>query len=211
MLRFGSFILAGQYRQATKFTTKMATLSISSLIIWSAYRKACIDAFLSGSMWKGAWHFSKVYGRWPPVGTDLRLAGNGIADTRQSQSGSLAFRLIRTLCAGREAVSGVVPNLSSGILAESIAVPNANGRRADMPEENTLSSTLTLRRVYNLSVEGAHCYFANGVLVHNCDSATMALSHLRRIGLAVHETEVKRELAEEMMFKPEPKPLYGAI
>jgi predicted phage terminase large subunit-like protein len=44
-----------------------------------------------------------------------------------------------------------------------------------------------------------------------CDSATMALSHLRRIGLAVHETEVKRELAEEMMFKPEPKPLYGAI
>jgi len=43
------------------------------------------------------------------------------------------------------------------------------------------------------------------------DSATQALSHLRRIGLAVHEAEIKRDELEQMMFKPEPKPLYGAI
>lgn len=33
--------------------------------------------------------------------------------------------------------------------------------------------------VYNLTVEGAHCYYANGVLVHNCDTVTMALSYFR--------------------------------
>ncbi len=35
------------------------------------------------------------------------------------------------------------------------------------------------RPVYNLTVEGAHCYYANGVLVHNCDTVTMALSWFR--------------------------------
>lgn len=40
------------------------------------------------------------------------------------------------------------------------------------------------------------------------DSATQALSHLRRIGFAVHEVEVKREETEQMMFRPEPRPLY---
>jgi predicted phage terminase large subunit-like protein len=36
--------------------------------------------------------------------------------------------------------------------------------------------------VYNLTVEGAHCYFANGVLVHNCDSTVMALMRFRSGG-----------------------------
>jgi hypothetical protein len=37
--------------------------------------------------------------------------------------------------------------------------------------------------VYNLSVEGAECYFANGVLVHNCDAMTLALMRIRKGGL----------------------------
>lgn len=36
--------------------------------------------------------------------------------------------------------------------------------------------------VYNLSVEGAECYFANGVLVHNCDTTIMALMRFRNGG-----------------------------
>jgi predicted phage terminase large subunit-like protein len=37
-------------------------------------------------------------------------------------------------------------------------------------------------RVYNLSVEGAECYYANGVLVHNCDTTVMALMRYRNGG-----------------------------
>ena len=33
-----------------------------------------------------------------------------------------------------------------------------------------------MRHVYDLTVEGEHCYFANGILVHNC---TQALRFLR--------------------------------
>jgi hypothetical protein len=32
--------------------------------------------------------------------------------------------------------------------------------------------------VYNLTVEGAHVFYANGILVHNCDAASQALSFM---------------------------------
>jgi hypothetical protein len=38
--------------------------------------------------------------------------------------------------------------------------------------------------VYDLCVEDAHEYFANGVLVHNCmDASLYGSTHLRRMGL----------------------------
>ena len=36
--------------------------------------------------------------------------------------------------------------------------------------------------VFNLKVEGAHCFYANGLLVHNCDAMTQALSDLNKSG-----------------------------
>jgi predicted phage terminase large subunit-like protein len=39
--------------------------------------------------------------------------------------------------------------------------------------------------VYNLSVADAHCYYANGVLVHNCDSTVMAMLRFRQGGFIV--------------------------
>lgn len=37
----------------------------------------------------------------------------------------------------------------------------------------------TTKTVYNLTVEGAHCYYANGILVHNCDTVTQFLNWAR--------------------------------
>jgi hypothetical protein len=36
--------------------------------------------------------------------------------------------------------------------------------------------------VYNLSVAGAHCFYANDVLVHNCDCLIMSLMRFRQGG-----------------------------
>ena len=36
--------------------------------------------------------------------------------------------------------------------------------------------------VFNLSVEGASCYYANGILVHNCDCVQMSLARFRNGG-----------------------------
>ena len=41
--------------------------------------------------------------------------------------------------------------------------------------------------VYNLTVEGEHDFFANGILTHNCDAARYGLVHLDR---AFHAPEV---------------------
>jgi hypothetical protein len=47
-------------------------------------------------------------------------------------------------------------------------------------------------RVYDLTVEGCHEFFANGVLVHNCmDAANYgAVTHLRRLGI-VNDDDVR--------------------
>jgi predicted phage terminase large subunit-like protein len=45
-----------------------------------------------------------------------------------------------------------------------------------------VQNTHTTRRVFDLTVEGEHCYFANGILVHNCDALSQALRYLRDAG-----------------------------
>jgi hypothetical protein len=42
-----------------------------------------------------------------------------------------------------------------------------------------VTNTHTMRHVFDLTVEGEHCYYANGILVHNC---TQALRYLRDAG-----------------------------
>jgi hypothetical protein len=37
-------------------------------------------------------------------------------------------------------------------------------------------------RVYDLKVADAHCFYASGLLVHNCDSMTLALMRFRQGG-----------------------------
>ena len=52
--------------------------------------------------------------------------------------------------------------------------------------------------VYNLTVEEAHCYYAEGVLVHNCDSLSLALGRFRRGGFVTTDLD---ELDEPKMFR----------
>jgi hypothetical protein len=47
-------------------------------------------------------------------------------------------------------------------------------------------------RVYDLTIEDCHEYFANGILVHNCMDAISygAVTHLRRLGILNEWSEV---------------------
>lgn len=48
-----------------------------------------------------------------------------------------------------------------------------------------LASDERVEHVFDISVEGMHEYFANGVLVHNCmDASSYATTHLRRLAIA---------------------------
>ena len=58
-----------------------------------------------------------------------------------------------------------------------------------------------LAPVFNLTVEGAHCYYANGVLVHNCDTVSQALRFLREAGMLTRAIERAAERDEAMRLK----------
>lgn len=49
-------------------------------------------------------------------------------------------------------------------------------------------------KVYNLTVDGEHCYFANGVLTHNCD----ALSYISQMAVTTYRGEEDEEEYEPM-------------
>jgi hypothetical protein len=54
--------------------------------------------------------------------------------------------------------------------------------------ERNFPTTIALKQrqsVYNLTIEGAHCYYANGILVHNCD----ALSYIDQLAVTSYFQE----------------------
>ena len=71
--------------------------------------------------------------------------------------------------------------------------------------------TPTMQPVYNLTVEGAHCYYANGVLVHNCDTVSQALKHMREIGMLTRSAERLAEIDRDTAYDNvrQPRPLYS--
>ena len=61
--------------------------------------------------------------------------------------------------------------LTQGVRVECIAdqpvkQPSPNGVLVKQ-----VTNTRTMRHVFDLTVEGEHCYYANGILVHNCTQA----------------------------------------
>lgn len=54
--------------------------------------------------------------------------------------------------------------------------------------------THTTQPVFNLTVEDAHCFYANGVLVHNCDSTCQALLRFRQGGFITLDSDEEEEV-----------------
>jgi hypothetical protein len=61
----------------------------------------------------------------------------------------------------------------------SSAQQNAKQQNQNSALVRQVINTHTMRHVFDLTVEGEHCYYANGVLVHNC---SQALRFLRDAG-----------------------------
>jgi predicted phage terminase large subunit-like protein len=205
--------------RAMKSTMSTATLLISALKIWSAYQKTCIADFrrsmstakLSESTWQSS-------GQKLLHGINLKRAVHGTA--------TFTARQLRQLCTQvRHACQKAMPALFAAFMPatgaavysagetneKSCARPHASLQSQSSCVGSAKPATPTLRRVYNLTVKDAHCYYANGVLVHNCDSVSMAIRHLRESGLLVRSDERLADLANEMDFSNirQPPPLYN--
>lgn len=100
------------------------------------------------------------------------FAKSAVSTTRQSTS-------VRDFAARSACNETIIETRSGG---RNRTVQNAEPRPIVHPEEQVSAALVRVvsvvasgsQKVYNLTVEDAHEYFANGVLVHNCDAMNLA-------------------------------------
>jgi predicted phage terminase large subunit-like protein len=71
-------------------------------------------------------------------------------------------------------VSNVVKRYTQSIVSKDFAMEHVAVLLVEQKEN--------LKKVYNITVEDSHTYFANGILVHNCDTVSMSMMRFRQGG-----------------------------
>ena len=158
--RFGSFIAGRKYRKAFAFTTKTVMCLITTLKIWSAYHALNIlrntaKNLLSVAKAPSTRSIGKKLGNLLASGTKARKAEQKQArfsKELQRASGKRTFAL---------SVAELLQDVQLD-LGENTGKCAINVMMQKATEKNGLKS------VYNLKTTQG-CYYANGVLVSNCD------------------------------------------
>lgn len=201
MSLFGNTTVARKSLKGMRFITKMVIHITTILTTLSVYHVVNTAKRLSKTK-KNAVSTLKKYALLLLSGTGAKKAVHGIESKagRHTQKESILSMFVSTAArrikrAIREKTASVpIIVKSNGDITMNTSLPRvcANGaanRSHTRPEpaEKTkyvnsaaslaaqATSTPNAVPVYNLTVEGEHLYFANGVLVHNCDATTQAL------------------------------------
>lgn len=201
MSLFGNTTVARKALKGMRFITKMVIHITTILTTLSVYHVVNTAKRLSKTK-KNAVSTLKKYALLLLSGTGAKKAVHGIESKagRHTQKESILSMFVSTAArrikrAIREKTASVpIIVKSNGDITMNTSLPRvcANGaanRSHTRPEpaEKTkyvnsaaslaaqATSTPNAVPVYNLTVEGEHLYFANGVLVHNCDATTQAL------------------------------------
>lgn len=192
--------MGSRFRRGLKSITATMTCLISTLTIWSAYRSRSIvrcrghSALLSRLIWmkSGLSHL---------LGTSQTRAESGTGTSHLNLSTKPGQRRPQPLPGQAASAAGAAPGSLSKTAARSTADQCASFSTAAIDGENTNSSTLTMRPVYNLTVAEVSCYYANGILVHNCDTVSQALGWCRKHGVVLRKVEYSEEEYERNKFR----------
>jgi len=111
-------------------------------------------------------------------GTDQKKVGHGTKSTPKHllQRPGVFRGSMRRL---PSAVFGAAKKLFAKAPDVCFAGPDAKPPNQSSVLVSRVTNTRTMRHVFDLTVEGEHCYYANGMLVHNC---SQALRYLRDAG-----------------------------
>lgn len=190
----------------TRSTTRTATRSTTPLRTWSASRKSSIGEYTptSGrSALQSSWSISPEFEASRKTGIGRMRDGRGIVSMPRHQSAAASQP-------GRSAHGAVSSSWVSTWVGGDFVAVNARSENATIgrkkssqepasgaemrfsesdPESSgiaqSLARILTIgpsgrKPVWNLTVNGPPEYFANGILVHNCDAAAGAFNKLCR-------------------------------
>ena len=194
-----------RFRKVTKSTIEAVTHLTAALRIWSCYRRLITGHFLA-AVRRDVEISSREFGHWLQRGTHRLRAELGTARTPSRMAfsaasrGNLSDQRVPTHATSAAQSSSASTSGSASVL--SVATTLDGGTQAD---------------VYNLSVEGAECYYANGILVHNCDCVTMAVARSRegfKLDVPADELDDMEEYeadARKSARVNNPRRLYGQM
>ena len=226
MLRFGNFIMEKKFRKAMKFTTKTATLLIMTLAILSAYHASNIlknikKDLRSLTQAKSNWNIwneleasrksgmvrkkatsgtknimLKVWGRLSLKSTPANYAESNLCPEPQSQS----FAPTTVHRNGVTEIAADTKNESVLSADLNLKQKSRTGIKAEPAklavEAVKESSTGRIEKVYNLTVEKDHLFYAGGFLVSNCDAMSQGLNRLIYNSATLKKARPKDPIAE---------------
>lgn len=197
---------------AGKFTIRMATRLITNSATLSAYR-AANTLRRSISILKGFVETLTGSGLSRPLGTEVRLDALGTGSTRSNPRPSK--NATSSVAGSSSSQKESTLNIALGNAKSNTVTTTMRSRKTELAwsaeQTSQLSSARTGKEalsrvaenvepsgesgsrqpVFNLTIEDAHCFYANGLLVHNCDAMTQALSDLNRhSGLHIDPTNL---------------------
>lgn len=198
MSRCGSFITDGKYLKTAAFITKMAILLTTTFAIWSVYHVSNIVRFIGRNVGKTQffgrrlWNTSKKSVLPQQNGTEARKEKRGIKSMHiaKERKKSAFVGIVDVLSCQFKQIQVSVATIAAKFTTTTskfirLFVCNAeenfpmeNEKRACLTENSAPclavphTTTSIEQDVYNITVEDVGCFYANGILVSNCDALT---------------------------------------
>lgn len=204
MLRFMSFIREKQYQKGMLFIIKMETLLTTNLKTWYAYHEMNMQNYIKQKMLKNKWNISHGLENLQRYGINQKKENNGIEtmlrNKQKIEENLILFvDVVESILNLFERMHYIVletahKKISIGeaesLLKEYVNIVEKNLNMMHIQEmyrEEELESAAVDRTllnmgkvpVYNLTVDESHVYYANNILVSNCDAATQAIFNMK--------------------------------
>ena len=174
MLRFGNIIAEKKFQKAILFITKMATILTITSLTWSVYQGLNILKNIEKKIVEGVESLNKS--NFCPEYKSLQKNG------MQAKKVELGTNSMPKRLWTRREKQKCVPT-AEGHLKHAVTQLSAK----DVTTQNTQESTeeRLRKKVYNIKVEDIGVYYANGILVSNCDTLMYGIQVSSGLGRAV--------------------------
>jgi hypothetical protein len=170
----GNFTKA-KYQRDTTYTTSMGIHQTTTSQILNAYPEKSTTLNTQNLLVKEAGlqsilHILIELGNKQRFGTLVKKVVHGIKSMLKTQSVKHGGFLgsIRKL---KQNVSGAAQKCLLRLHIRNSALPDVNQPNQNSVSVSLVRNTHIMQEVYDITVENEHCYYANGILVHNCVQA----------------------------------------
>ena len=212
---FGSFIIRWKFLKAIVFITKTIILLTTTLTTWSVYRLGNICRIMKKKSGKTKNTGKKLLTVWircvsrllngikaqkVELGTARMQKGKDQKTSSSSAgfAGKNSIPLSPTPCSavtGAEKITGESSNSNTSESVQNAGKSSGTGKVRQVEKTGNSAhahvlpqtETITVKDVYNITVEDVGCFYANGVLVSNCDVLTGIVEKGNLVGGATDE------------------------